>query len=540
MENAVSLILLNARVFTFDPLNPCAEAVAIAGERIAAVDSEAHVAELRGTETEVIDCKGLPLIPGLNDAHTHVLATAAALSGLDCRATGIDSVGELLNALGNRAADLPPGQWIRGYGLEPGGLREQRYPTRHELDAVTPDHPVRLEHSSGHATLLNGRGLAAAGIGTETPDPPDGVIERDEKGEPTGLLLEMAAYLRGRLGRTRSPEEMTAGVSQLSRTLLSYGITSVQDAGPDNGAAEWETFQSLTSSQIFQPRVTMMAGIGRLRQISESGLAWGSGNDRLRIGHAKIMLTCTTGQLMPAPEDLTELALRARESGFPIAIHAIEQESVEEAIRVAALKQQFGGGPGENAANPTVRPRLRNRIEHCAECPPQVMKKLAHSGVMAVTQPGFIYWRGDGYLERVKPELLPHLYSFGKMMELQIPVAFGSDSPVTDPNPWPGIFSAITGTTRAGRQFPPFEGKEDSARIGNNCLSPVQALLACTLAGAGAEGMAHRKGMLRPGMLADLALLDRPLRELHSPEILNTRSRLTIVGGRVVWRDREI
>ena len=125
---------------------------------------------------------------------------------------------------------------------------------------MTPDHPVRLEHSSGHATLLNSRGLAAAGISAETPDPPDGVIERDEEGVPTGLLLEMGGHLRERLGRTRSPEELVAGVSHLSETLLSYGITSVQDAGPNNGTDQWETFQSLTSGQVFQPRVTMMAG----------------------------------------------------------------------------------------------------------------------------------------------------------------------------------------------------------------------------------------------------------------------------------------
>ena len=537
--NDVSLILINTRVLTLDRLNPDADAVAIAGERIAAVGSFARVTNLRGPTTEVIDCKGLPLIPGLHDAHTHVLATAASLSALDCGSPGIDSVGELLKALENRAADLPPGHWIRGYGLEPAALQEKRYPTRQELDSATPRHPLRLEHSSGHATLLNSRGLAVARIDSETPDPPDGIIERDVNGEPTGLLFEMGAYLREKLGRTRSPDEMEAGVAQLSKTLLSYGITSVQDAGPNNGTDQLETFKSLTASQIFQSRLTMMAGVGRLDEVSEAGLGWGSGDDRLRIGHAKIILTCTTGQLMPAPEDLAEMARQAWELGFPIAVHAIEQEAVEETIRVVQTRTSTAGGSRGSATGPINRPGVKDRIEHCAECPPLLMKKLAHSGAMVVTQPGFIYWRGDGYLERVQSELLPHLYAIGKMMERQIPVAFGSDSPVIDPNPWPGIYSAITGMTKVGRRFPrPGEDKASSCK-GSNGLTLMQALSVHTLAGAKSEGTAHRKGMIRPGMLADLALLDRPLDEMTGRKILKTGACLTIIGGKAVWRRGE-
>ena len=537
MESSASLILANARVLTLDPHNPRAEAVAIAGERITAVGSDADVSCHRGPGTEVIDCGGLPLIPGLNDAHTHVLATAASLTALDCRSPRIDSIDELLALMRAKAASLPSGRWIRGYGLEPRHLREDRYPTLRELDSVTPRHPVRLEHSSGHASLLNSLGLVAAGIGAETPDPPDGVIDRDDNGLPTGLLLEMGAWLRERLGRTRSPEEMKAGVSHLSRTLLSYGITSVQDAGPDNGADQWQTFRSLTSTQAFQPRVTMMAGVGKLQEMADAGLGWGSGDDRLRIGHAKIMLTRTTGQLMPAVQDLAELALRAWNLGFPIAIHAIEQEAVEEAIHVVALGSPADAGSAISAARPMGKPQARDRIEHCAECPPQSMEKLARSRAIVVTQPGFIYWRGDGYLERVHSDLLPHLYPYRGMVELKVPVAFGSDSPVIDPNPWPGIYSAISSKTRAGRQFPRSRGEVNPSGESGGGLSLVLALSAHTLAGARAEGMGYRKGTIRPGMLADLALLDRPLEELRGEEILKVRSRLTLVGGRTTWSE---
>ncbi len=540
MENGAKLILANARVLTLDPLNPSAEAVAVARDRIEAVGSTRYVSSFRGSQSVVIDCRGLPLIPGIHDAHTHIMATAASQSGLDCRSTGLDSVGKLLAAIGKRRAALSSGHWIRGYGLEPEALREERYPTRWELDSVTPQHPVRLEHSSGHAALLNSRALAMAGIDADTPDPPDGVIDRDENGVPTGLLLEMGAYLRERLGRTRTDEEMETGVACLSKALLSYGITSVQDAGPENGPCQWESLRSLLDRRLFQPRVTMMAGVENLEEMAACGLSWGCGDDRLRVGHAKIILTCTTGQLMPAPEDLSERALRAGNLGFPIAVHAIEQEAVEEAIRVMSLENPPGEASKGKGDRPAFHSPVKNRVEHCAECPARLIQELTHAGAMVVTQPGFIYWRGDGYLERVQPDLLPHLYPIGKMMKLGIPVAFGSDSPVIDPNPWPGIYSAVTGFTGGGARFSRSFAVSQGTLPESNGPALLRALAAHTVAGAESEGTQRSRGMIREGMVADLALLDRPMNEICGEGILRTKSRLTIVGGKIEWGDGEI
>jgi len=537
MQKGVSLILVNARVFTMDSQNPTASAVAIAGERIAAVGNTAEITGLRMPGTEIIDCDGLPLIPGLNDAHTHVLATAARLSALDCRSAGIDSVTKLLAAIRDQAAAVPPGRWIRGYGLDPSDFRERRYPTRQELDTVTPGHPVRLEHSSGHAAFLNTRGLDTVGIDAETPDPPDGVIVRDDNGDPTGLLLEMGGYLRQRLGRTRSKEELEAGVSHLSETLVSYGVTSVQDAGPENGPDQLKTFQGLTARQVFQPRVTMMVGAEKLAEVVGAGLHWGYGNDWLRTGHAKIILTCTTGQLMPAPEDLAELALQSWSLGFPVAIHAIEQEAVAEAIHVTGMKKSTDDFVVGDSIGPKFHLGARNRVEHCAECPPSLLKRLALSGAMVVTQPGFVYWRGDGYLERVEPNMLPQLYDSKRLMASGIPVAYGSDSPIIDPNPWPGIYSAVTGMTKRGSKLPWPGGWESSDGREAHGITLVGALSAHSLAGAQAEGTEDRKGMIREEMLADLALLDNPLDENSRDEILRTKSCLTIIGGRIAWKD---
>lgn len=525
-------LLFNARVITLDPALPRAESVALAGDTVLAVGRRADLKKFRQSRTAVIDCRGYTLIPGLNDAHCHLLATAAALTGLNCGPPAILSLADLQQAICRRAGETPPGQWLRGYGLEPAALSESRYPTRWELDAAAPYHPVRLEHSSGHAAILNSYALALADIDAATPDPPEGIIRRDETtGEPDGVLLEMSSWLRDKLGNTRAPAELAAGVSRLSQKLLRYGITSVQDAGPHNGLAHWQTFQSLIQAGHFQPRLTLLAGIANLEQFASAGLSWGSGDDRLHLGHAKIMLTLTTGAPHPGPEELAELVSAAHSRGFPVAIHAIERETIAAVAALPAMAHPLPTNPimGIPAA---ARFIPRNRIEHCAEAPPELLAKLRRQGVTVVTQPGFIYWRGESYRERVSPELLPHLYPITALAQAGIPLAFSSDAPVIDPSPWPALYSTITGNTAAGQ--PLVEDKSGGPKSG---LTATDALRAYTRGGAWAEGMETRKGIIRPGMLADLALVDTDLTRADAAALKDTQARLTLLGGAVVWDD---
>ncbi len=537
MSTYADLILANARVITLDPALPLAEAVAVSGAEILAVGSDRDIADRRKPRTQVIDCRGLTLIPGIIDAHCHLLASAAALTGLDCRpAGGVVSLAGLTGRQGiiaRRAGETPPGGWIRGFGLDPAALAEGRYPTRQELDDAAPGHPVRLEHASGHAAVLNSRGLELAGIDAATADPPEGIIHRDgATGEPDGLLLELSGWLRAKLGNTRSDEELAEGVAQLNCRLLRYGITSTHDAGPNNSPDAWQTFQSLVQSGQFLPRVLLMAGAGRLSDFAAAGLSWGSGDDRLRLGHAKIMLTLTTGAMQPAPDELGELVAEARRRGFPVAVHAIEQEAIAAVAGLAGLARPFPAAEVKAIPSGKSPPRPRNRIEHCAECPPELLAQLRRCGAMVVTQPGFIYQRGDGYLERVEAELLPHLYPVAALARAGLPMAFGSDAPVIDPSPWPAIYGAVTRRTAAGQTLPP--GAVDGAGLH---LEFEDALRIYTRGGAIAEGAELRKGAVRPGMLADLVLIDPGPAGAETEGIKDTKVRLTIVGGQVVWDD---
>jgi len=528
-----SLVLLNARVLTPSKgrgPGPChAQAVAVAGDTIIGVGGNSIISAMAGEDARTVDCAGMTLIPGMVDSHCHLLAMAASLQGLDCGPAAISSIHQLRQVLQQEAGATPQGQWVRGFGYDDGAFSENRHPNRWDLDQAAAQHPVRLDHRSGHASVLNSQGLELAGITRDTPDPADGVIHRDPAtGEPTGLLLEMAGFLRDRLGVTRNPAQFDRGVESLNTRLLSYGITSVQDAGPSNGLDRWQTFAQLQERGLLSCRITMMAGASRLSELQRAGFVWRLGDMWLRLAHVKIMLTFTTGTMAPDTEGLRELVAAAHSAGFPVAIHAVEREAVAAAARV--IESEMGSILAAEADHPFIGPR--DRIEHCAECPPDLVDLVRRSGAWVVTQPGLTYWHGDEYNTRVEPPLLPHLYPVGTLSRAGIPVAFGSDAPVTDPNPWPAIYAAVTRGTRSGATVPPVEedGRVDVQRI------PVrEALRMYTEAGAQSEHTEDDKGTIETGKLADLVLLDNDPFEVATADLAVIRPVLTIIGGQVVW-----
>ncbi|MCI0792253.1 MAG: amidohydrolase [Chloroflexi bacterium] len=505
------LLLVNARVLTLERGKPAAEAVAVTGDTIAAVGRRDQVSLLAAPGARTIDCQGMTLLPGLIDAHCHLLATAASLRGVDCSPDAVSSIHDVQMALRRRVETTPEDRWIRGFGYDDVSLAEGRHPTRWDLDQAAPNHPVRLDHRSGHATVMNSLGLSMAGIGQDTPDPPQGLIDREpQTGEPTGLLLELAGWLRERLGHSGDEAGFQEGLYMLDRMLLSYGITSVQDAGPDNGLDRWRTLMSVQASGQLSCRVTMMAGASKLQELVSEGLTWHSGDGRLRLGHAKLMLTLTTGALHPNMEDLRDQVDQAHGMGFPVAIHAVEREAVEAAASVVSAG---------------------DRIEHCAECPAELVAQVRSTGATVVTQPGFLYWNGGRYIQRVDPELQPHLYPVGALHQAGVPLAFGSDSPVADPNPWPAIYGAVTRTTRDGTKFPPIAGMSATSQE-----VPVTAALRMqTIGGAHADGSEDRKGTISRGKLADLVLVDADPTEVEPDKLKDIRAVMTVIGGNVVW-----
>ena len=520
-----NLLLLNAKVLDLGTNSRHAasspQAVAIKGGTIAGVGSRSDVSGLAGPEAKVVDCGGSVLMPGLVDAHCHLLAFAASLMGLDCGPRNVSSIGQLQQIIYRQMTQTPPGGWVRGFGYDETGLAEGRHPTRWDLDTVSPGHPVRLDHRSGHASVLNSRALELAGITAETPDPMAGVIHREPaSGAPTGLLLEMADYLRPRLQASRDNVEFQKGVKAVNQQLLGYGITSAHDAGPSNGIGRWHTFQDLRASGLLSFRIVMMAGAPSLQEFQKSGLGFGDGDDWLKIGHAKIMLTSTTGTLIPGIDDLEEAVRVAHAAGFPVAIHAVEQEAVAAASRALT-----------NQRMPLGIDAGKDRIEHCSECPEKLIDQVARSGAAVVTQPGLIYWNGDSYLANVEPELLPHLYAAGGMHRAGVNVAFGSDAPVTDPDPWPAIYSAVTRRTVSGKVIPPGDNRASV----DQSVSVRDALRMYTGSGASPPTPAASYFGVRVGDRADLVLLDADPMGVAEEELKNIRAIMNIIGGHVAW-----
>ena len=494
-------VLRNANVITLDARFPRASAVAVRDGAIAWVGRDEDLAGLGWRPKRVVDCEGRTLVPGFVDSHMHLMAYAASLRDADCGPDAVRSIADVRRSIADRARGAPAGSWIVARGYDEFALLERRHPTRRDLDAATRL-PVRLVHRTGHACVLNSAALAHVGIGADTPDPVEGIIVRDEGGEPTGLLLEMDAYLDGRFPR-RPASEFDAGMRQAGERLAALGVTSVVDATPTNSVDRWETFDRLRRGGVPLPRITMMAGYDHLDGFIAEGMGYGHGDDFLRLGHVKIVLTATTGALHPQPDGLARMVARAHAAGFPVAIHAVEAEAVAAAARAIAATRKLRTVP------------FADRIEHCSECPPDVLRQVRLAGVEVSTQPAFVHHRGDKYLAEVAPEIQPWLYAMRSLLDAGVPTAAGSDAPVVDPDPMVGVAAAVTRTSRDGRLVAP-----------GQAVTPMEALRAYTLGAARASGLGDVTGSIEVGKLADFALMDADPAAVAPEDIRRIRARV--------------
>jgi len=509
---AADLILKNANVITMDPRQPSAELVAIKNGKILLVAGKEELESVKGDETKVIDCWGRTVVPGFNDAHCHVLSFVRKLLSLDLSPSSVSSIADIKAAIRNRVQNIPPGEWLTGTDYNEFYFAEKRHPTRWDIDEVAPHHPVVLAHRSLHACVLNSQALSLAGITRETPDPPGGLIDRDlNTGEPSGLLFEMLGYIREKILPPLSEEELIKGIALANQHYLSYGITSLQEATASNNPGRWQIFQRFKDK--LKSRVYMMFGIEALSQFQEMGLTFSSGDSQLRLGGVKIMLNETTGQLHPPQPELNQQAFTVHQAGFQLAIHAIEENTVEAAI--TAL---------EYAHSQLPQAGQRHRIEHCAECPPQLLKRLSKLQAVIVTQPPFLYYSGERYLAQVPASQLKWLHRIKSPLSSGLVVAGSSDSPVVPNNPLVGIYAAVTRKAESGQQLLPQE-----------CISAKEALAMYTINAAYASFEEGIKGSITPGKLADMVVLSNNLLKAPPEQIKDIQVEMTIIGGKLVW-----
>lgn len=507
------LVLANAHILTMDPAHPTMRSALVKDGKIAAISPDSDFIRSRKSASTFIDCRGRTVLPGFVDAHCHLVAYADSLVTLDLSPTHARSISDMQRMIIDAARTLGPTAWIRGRGYDEFSLAEHRHPNRWDLDVVSPRNPVRLTHRSGHAQVLNTAALQQVGIGSETGDPTDGLIERDVlTGDPTGLLFGEHPCLRhiDRQGRSR---ELARGIALANSMLLAQGITSVHDTSPHNDEERLQLLQSWRQDGLLLPRVHMALGWDEfLRDRPISGDAMGS-HGSVTVAGVKIVIHETTGRLSPDQSDLNGMLSRVHRSGRQAIIHAVEQTTIESGC--TAIERAMALLPGRDA---------RHRIEHCSICPPALAKRLAAAGVMVVTQPAFLYFSGDRYLETVNSEDQRSLYPLATLLRAGVTLAGSSDFPVTPPAPMLGIGSAVNRQTRSNRYFAPEQG-----------TSPFEALTLFTRNAAAAMFAETSIGTIRPGLFGDFVILSADPTKVPVRAIKDIQVAMTIIDGQVVW-----
>lgn len=528
-------VFRNGRILTRSEPDRQAQALAVAGGRVAAVGTDAELSGLVGPRTVVTDLEGGTVLPGFHDAHCHILLFGLSLVEVnlrDCR-----SLAEVAARVGERARQLGPGRWVRGGGYNHLVLAERRHPTRWELDPVSPHNPVWLYHVSGHMGVANSLALQLAGVGPDTPDPPGGKVVRDEKGEPTGLLLETAQDLVKRALPPYTPEETKAALAAAGRRMAAEGITAAQDAWAGWIAPEeFRAYQEASREGLLPQRVWLMVDVERLavregRFDFAFGLHTGFGTDRLRLGAVKIFTDGsllgrtaalsrpyldppdTAGFLVKSEQTIRDQVAAAHRGGWQVALHAIGDRAVEAALDAVEAVM------GPDAAG------FRPRIEHAGVLRPDLIDRIRRLGAVVVTQPRFVFEFGDGYRAALGDERVRLTFPFASLRGLH--VAFSSDRPVVDGAPLLGIAAAVLERTASGAPYVPEER-----------VTVQEAVRAYTL-GAAYSAFAERElGTLEAGRWADFVVLDRDPFQVDPEELASLRVLRTVVGGQTVYEAR--
>lgn len=522
------LVLHNADVRTQDVRRPRARAVAIRGALIEAVGSDAEVLDLRNPGDVAIDLRGRTLVPGFNDAHIHVWKVGRLLDAvLDVR--GAASIDELLFRLRSRGAALAAGTWLLARGYNESSMRERRHPVRADLDEACPERPVLLVRTCAHIAVANSAALKAAGIGRATANPPGGAIDRDEQGEPTGVLRETAIALVERRVPPPSRQDDERAILAACADLLAAGVTSATD--PAVHPALHDAYVALDARGALPLRMNLVSvrrpdgGTGALepppiidrpmlrcdsiKLFADGGLSGGTAALAGCYRNSK-----DRGILRLTAEEILELAREPHLRGLRVCTHAIGDEAIDAVLSAYEALARLAPG-------------ARHRIEHFGLPSSGHLQRCAAGGFIVATQPIFLRELGANFRARLDDAYLARTYPFRSMIDAGIDVAFSSDAPVVKGfAPLQGIAAALS---RLDADGVPIAAEQ---RIG---LDP--ALRAFTMGGAVASGDDARRGSIAAGKDADIAVLEGDPEELaFSADAM--RVCMTIVAGNVVHDDR--
>jgi len=531
-QQPADLIVVNGRIYTSDQNHPVVAALAVRGDRIAFVGSQGEAEALAGPNTTRLDLAGKTVIPGMVDAHTHLLGLGQALRIVDL--VGTESYDAVVARVAERAKTARPGEWIRGRGWDQNDWSDERFPTHEALSRAVPNNPVYLTRVDGHAALVNAKAMELAGITAATKDPQGGRLIRDANGNPTGVLVDAAQGLVGRVIPADSKDEVKSATLAAIAEANRYGLTGIHDAGvsPDVIAAYEELAQAgqynLRNYVMVRADEQTLAGI--MRQGRRLAV-----NDRLWLRSIKIVADGALGSRGAAMlEDYSDepgnrglittdtaafhrIAVAALKSGFQVNVHAIGDRANRIALDIfeAALD-----------AVPTADHRFR--VEHAQILTYQDIPRFARLGVIPSMQGSHqtsdMYWA----INRIGVSRAAGAYAWRSLLNTGVVIPNGSDFPVESPNPLISFRAFFTRMDAS--DFPPggwFPGQRTTRE---------EALLSITLWPAYAAFMEDVSGSLTPGKYADFVVLDRDIMTVAESEVLGTQVLATYLGGKPVYK----
>lgn len=522
-QEAADLVLRNGTIITMEDAQPEATALAVAGDRIVWIGDEAKAEAWIGKKTQVIDLKQAFVFPGLIDSHAHVVSLGASRQQLDL--LDMRDKQSIIDKVRQKASVTPKGEWIRGRGWDQNLWPVKQFPAAAELDAVAPDNPVALKRVDGHMLWANSAAMKIAGITAALKDPEGGRILKDEKGNPTGILVDMACDLV----TDRIPAPTEQQIDQ--RTLVALneaaekGLTMVVDAGtePDELAA-WKNLASKNELPVRIRSMIMVDKPEEVKYLQEGPKTYGPFLD---VRGVKLLIDGALGSrgaallapysddpnnsglLIWKPEEMAAVLKTAKEKGFQVGIHAIG----DRANRIVLDQYEKIGVKG-----------LRWRIEHAQVIAPEDIPRFARLDVIASMQPTHATSDGPWAADRLGAERAKGAYAWRSLLEHHTLIAGGSDAPVEDINPLWGIYAAVTRRERGGK----LDWPDDSQSV-----SRKEALRMFTIDAAFASFRENELGSLKVGKLADMVVVPENLLTCEPAHLIDMKIEYTIVGGKV-------
>jgi len=526
-----SLILYNAKIYTVDPDQPWAEAVACHNGRFLAIGPTAEITALAGDETEMIDARGKLVLPGFTDSHVHFRSHAIYRQWVNL--FGINDFDEAMDLIKTAVSKAKPGEWVQGSGW--GASKWHTKPHRTILDAIAPNNPIALGQMDMHSWWVNSRALEIGNVTADTADLPESKIERDADGTPNGILREWNAIdlIKSHIPLASKADEL-AYMREAIAEAHQLGLTGVHDQRvAEEGDRSLALFQQLNRDGDLLLRVHHNIAAAHLPAAAQLGLRPGLGDDRLWLGHIKsfsdgamgsrtaLMIEPyedepeNSGIAVTAAEELMELAAATDAAGFSLSIHAIGDLAMQNVLEAME-------------SVPPVTDRMPHRIEHVQIIHPNDLPRLAAHNIAAAVQP--IHLETDWRIADVAwGGRARYTYAFRSLLDLGTVLAFGSDAPVAPINPMLGLGAAIT------RQS--LDHKPDGGWYPQEKVTMAEAIYAYTMAPAIIADKQTVQGSITPGKWADFIVMEQDLFEMDETAVSQATVAMTIFAGDVVYRN---